>query len=120
MKKVIRLTEADLARIVKRVISEQGTITSAPQNQQPQQFQGTMTSAPYKPKFPKDDAQLNAFPNTPDGGKKVTGDFGGSDVIYPNGKTKNGECWCSGKGGIIISRCDGIENHCKEGRPYLP
>ena len=103
MKRVIRLTESDLARIVKRVIKEQGTITPAPQ----------------KPKFPKDNKMLNELPNTPDGGKKVTSDFGDEDVIYPNGKTKSGKCWCSEKSGIIIASCDGIENHCK-GATYLP
>ena len=79
-----------------------------------QQLQGTITATPQKPTFPKDDKMFDKFPNTPDGGKKVVDDFGGTDVIYPNGKTKSGRCWCRGKGGLVITSCEGIENHCKD------
>ena len=81
--------------------------------------QSDIKPSPQKSMFPKNDEILNKLPNTPDGGKKVTPDFGSADVIYPNGKTKSGKCWCSEKSGIIIAGCDGIENHCK-GATYLP
>ena len=81
--------------------------------------QSVIKPSTQEPEFPKDDEFINKLPNTPDGGKRFTPDFGSADVIYPNGKTKSGKCWCSEKSGIIIAGCDGIENHCK-GATYLP
>lgn len=76
--------------------------------------QGSITDTPQKPTFPKDDRNLNDLPNTPDGGKKMTSDIGTIEILYPNGKTKSGKCWCSTKGGIVATSCDGIENHCQD------
>lgn len=81
--------------------------------------QSDIKPSAQKSGFPKNDEILNKLSNTPDGGKKVTPDFGSADVIYPNGKTKSGKCWCSTKDGIVVAGCDGIENHCK-GATYLP
>ena len=81
--------------------------------------QSDIKPSAQKSVFPKNDEVLNKLSNTPDGGKKVTPDFGSADVIYPNGKTKSGKCWCSTKDGIVVAGCDGIENHCK-GATYLP
>ena len=81
--------------------------------------QSDIKPSAQKSVFPNNDEILNKLPNTPDGGKKVTPDFGSADVIYPNGKTKSGKCWCSTKDGVVVAGCDGIENHCK-GATYLP
>lgn len=89
------------------------------ENKKPLNEQNQITSVSVPDEFPKL-PYFSKLPNTSDGGKKVMLDGGGSDVLYPNGKTKSGKCWChqvfknSDNVGIIITSCDGIENHCKD------
>jgi len=99
----------------KKPLNEQKQITSVPDKQKQPSGDFLRLVPDEFPKHP----YFSKLPNTSDGGKKVMLDGGGSDVLYPNGKTKSGKCWChqlfknSDSVGIIITGCDSIKDHCK-------
>ena len=72
--------------------------------------QSTIQSSPQKPTFSNDDENLKGLSDTPDGGKMFNSDFGGTEILYPNGKTKSGKCWKSLRDGIVVTDCGSIGN----------